>query len=150
MLGASEHLKPQSDRDVGTHMIQFMDRYFLKDGFFKRFSKVLADFLRHSLIHSFGSYTSPQATFQLALANSTDLNSHAWAEEQKGIKEITLNSLSLAEQTMQAFKKFQADVEKADTQLIENILKTKDLNIEVGNAITNQFDVMFKELTKLM
>jgi hypothetical protein len=148
MLGASEHLKPQSDRDVGTYMIQFMDKYFLKDGFFKKFSKVLADFLRHSLIHSFGSYTSPQVNFQLALAISTNLSLHAAATEEEGKRKITVNSLSLAEQTLQAFKKFQAEVEKGDSQLIDNILKTKNLNLDVGNGITKQFDVMFKELTK--
>ena len=147
MLGASEMDNPRSDRDVGTYMIEFMGKYFPKDGFFKKFSKVLADFLRNSLVHSFGSYTSPKATFQLVLAISTDLNVHARAVEEDGTRKIKLNSLSLAEQTLQAFKKFESEVEKGqNVQLITKILNARDLQTEVGKGITNEFDVRFKEL----
>jgi hypothetical protein len=78
-----------------------------------------------------------------------DLSIPAQAEEKDGKRIVTLNSLALAKQTLQAFKKFKAEVEEGkNTELLSNIIKARDHKITVVPEITNQFNIEFERLIK--
>jgi hypothetical protein len=133
--------------DVGTYIIQFMDKYFLRGSVFKDLSKVLADFLRHVLVHSYGAYDSPRSPFGLGLYINLDRNEIARAVVRDGKAGIELNSLALAEQTLDAFEKFKKAVEKGDSaELLAKIIRARDHEIEIGKPIVNQFNVMYERL----
>jgi hypothetical protein len=148
MLGALKRKKKDGDEaDIGRYLMDFMKIYFDRSSFFKKISKVLADFLRHSLVHSYGSYTSPVATFKLALAISTDLTVQARASEKDGNRKMVLNSLVLAEQTLKAFQKFKAKVKDGKTkELVANIIKARDDERTVGKKIIRQFTLHYNKL----
>lgn len=150
MLGASKTPNDfEKERaDLGTYVMEFIQDRFERHSPFKHLVKVLADFLRHALVHGYGSYT-PTLDYGLALFISLDMNDRARAVEEKGTRVIELNSLALAEETLRAFEEFKDEVnEGKNAELLSNIRRARDHDVKVGESIRNQFNVVFEKLKK--
>ena len=66
--GASQHRKrtPRAQPDLGTYIMAFIWDFFPQASPFRKLEKVLADFLRHDLVHGFGC-ANPSVPFELGL-----------------------------------------------------------------------------------
>ncbi len=150
MLGASKTPNDfEKERaDLGTYAMEFIQDRFERHSPFKHLVKVLADFLRHALVHGYGSYT-PKLDYGLDLFISLDMNDRARAAEERGIRKIQLNSLALAEETLRAFEEFREEVnEGKNAELLSNIVRARDHEVKVGESIRNQFNVVFDKLKR--
>jgi hypothetical protein len=134
--------------DLGTYVMEFIQKYFPSGNLFKLLDKVLADFLRHALVHGYGSY-SPKVDFDLALFISVDMEDKVHAVEERGKRVIELNSLALANDSIRAFEAFKDDVIQAqDADLLSKIARARDHDVKVSGKIANQFNVVFDRFKK--
>jgi hypothetical protein len=147
MTGAYQHRRSQSPNQVdpGSYSIEFINRYFPRGSYFKKLSKVLADFLRHDLVHGFGS-ANPKVPFRMGLFIRSDPQDQIRTGTQRGKNFLALNSIALAEHTISAFEGMKTIVTQGeDVDLIRNIVKAKRLRIPVSTRVSNQFEVVYQE-----
>jgi hypothetical protein len=147
MTGASRNRRSQCPNQVdpGFYMMEFMDRYFPQGSYFKKFSKVLADFLRHALVHGFGS-TNPKVGFGVGLFIRADSQDQIRAGTRQGKKFLALNSIALAKHSISAFERMKNIVtEGKDLELLKNIVKAKRLRLPVSARVSNQFEAVYLE-----
>jgi hypothetical protein len=150
MLGASRTPNDfEKERaDLGIYVMEFIQERFERHSSFKHLVKVLADFLRHALVHGYGSYT-PKLDFGLDLFISLDMNDRTRAVEETGIRKIRLNSLALADETIRAFEEFLEEVnEGKNAEQLSNIVRARDHEVKVSESISNQFNVVFEKLIR--
>ena len=147
MTGASRHRHSQCPNQVdsGFYMMEFMNRYFPQKSYFKKLSKVLADFLRHALVHGFGS-TNPEVGFRVDLFIRADSQDQIRAGMRQGKKSLALNSIVLAKHSISAFERMKKIVtEGKDLELLKNIVKAKRLRLPVSVRVSNQFEAVYQE-----
>lgn len=147
MTGASRirHSQCPNQVDPGFYMMEFMNRYFPQGSYFKKLSKVLADFLRHALVHGFGS-TNPKVGFGVGLFIHADSQDQIRAGTRKGKKFLALNSIALAQHSISAFECMKNIVtEGKDLELLKNIAKAKRLRLPVSLRVSNQFEAVYQE-----
>lgn len=148
LTGAMQHQKtdPGREADTGTYIMEFLRRYFTRDSFFKKLNKVLADFLRHDLVHGFGS-ANQNLPFEIALFIDSNVSHQIQAGEYNGKKMLSLNSMALAHQTIEAFYKFKRDVDKGrGSALYDNIVQAKNYSHPLNKRISNQFEAVYKQV----
>jgi hypothetical protein len=150
LTGAKQHQKTNfcGHPDTGTYITEFIQRYFTPNSFFKKLNKVLSDFLRHDLVHGFGS-ANPNHPFQIGLFINSNMGLQIQARENNGKRMLSLNSMALAQQTIEAFYKFKSDVDKAgDSTLWGNIVRAKNYSHPLSKRILNQFEAVYKQVQK--
>jgi hypothetical protein len=148
MTGARQHRRSQclNQLDPGSYTMEFVARYFPQGSYFKKLSKVLADFLRHDLVHVFGS-TNPKVGFKMGLFIRADSQDQIRAGVRQGKKFLALNSIALAEHTISAFECMKSIVtEGKDLEILKNIVKAKRLRLPVSVRVSNQFEAVFREV----
>jgi hypothetical protein len=134
------------EADTGTYIMYFLQRYFTQDSLFKKLNKVLADFLRHDLVHGFGS-ANPNLPFVLGLFIDNNVRRQVQATEYNGKKMLCLNSMALAHQTIEAFYKLKRDVDcGTDSTLCDHIVRAKNYSRPLGKRISNQFEGVYNSL----
>jgi len=135
IMGAQSHKKAaQCNKvDTGTYIMAFLQGFFRPDSYFKKLHKVLADYLRNTLVHGFGfSKVSPSR--RLVLCIGRDESVQLKAGKNDGEKVLFLNSISLACQTIEAFYSLKQKVEAGDTGLCASISRLMGILIHCLKA----------------
>ena len=146
ITGAQSHKKAaQCNKvDTGTYIMDFLQRFFPRDSYFKKLHKVLADYLRNTLVHGFGSSkVSPPRYIDLCI--DEDASRQLQACKKDGEKVLQLNSISLACQTIEAFDCLKKKVEAGDTHLCTSILEADGYTHRLPKGVCNQFDAVYQE-----
>jgi len=73
--------------DTGAYIMEFVQRFFCRDSYFKKLRKVLADFLRHALVHGFGSGSS-NLPFNIGLFIDKDVSNQIKASCESNKKSL--------------------------------------------------------------
>jgi hypothetical protein len=109
-----------SDRDPGGYIISFIDGFFSAKHPFKLIPKILADSMRHQLVHGFGG-RSTTAPFELGLYVSNDPT--RLYEVRTGTERPTLaiNALAFADGLLAAFARLHKRVAK-ESDLAEAVV----------------------------
>jgi hypothetical protein len=147
LTGAKKHqgISSPAQADKGYYTMEFIQRHFPKGSYFKKLAKVLADYVRHDLVHGFGS-SNATVPFAIMLSIGSSAPAEILAGMRHGKKTIALNSVALAEQIIKACMSMQKKVKNGkDTSVIDNILKAKRLKLSVVLAVSNQFDQVYEE-----
>lgn len=142
--GAIYHLtKHRKEVEVGAYIIDFLQDYFVRDSYFKKMKKILADPLRNHLVHGFASSTA-NVPFDLGLfIQDGSIQVKSGMVNHKKI--IKLNGIAFANQTIRAFLKLKQKAEDGtDRKLVTNILKAKTFSYPVSSSAKNEFDAVFK------
>ncbi|MEN8263265.1 MAG: hypothetical protein ABFR82_07365, partial [Nitrospirota bacterium] len=130
VFGARYHKKAEEDNnipDVGAYIIEFIEKYFPSKNEFKKISKILADYLRHSLVHGFAPLHD-NYPFDLNLViNENSIEEPIKTFEGKKLG-IQLNGIAFADQVISTFKKRIKEVinneKRGSDELVRNILQT--------------------------
>lgn len=147
ITGARRHKEATQCNQVytGTYIMEFVQKFFRRDSYFKRLCKVLADFLRHVLVHGFGS-GSANVPFRIGLFICEDETNQIIASYESNKKMLKLNSIALAAQTIQAFNKLKQTVDEGkDADLIDSIVAAINYTHPVSNRVSNQFDKVYEQ-----
>ena len=146
ITGARRHKEAaQCNRvDTGTYIMVFLQRFFQPDSYFKKLHKVLADYLRNTLVHGFGfSKMSPPRHIDLCIDENASRQLQACKKD--GERVLKLNSISLACQTIEAFDRLKKEVEAGDTGLCASILEADGCTCELPKRVRHQFDAVYEE-----
>lgn len=144
--GAAQHqpATPCERPDPGMYMMEFIRRFFPKGSYFRKLEKVLADFLRHDLVHGFGS-SNPNVPFELGIFISKDTSNRLKAGCKEGKKLLKINAIALAQDTIDAFYTLMERVRQGkDTKLLANVLQATHLSFPVSKRVSNQFAVLHR------
>lgn len=103
MTGAKKHqgIASPAHADTGCYAMEFIQRYFPNGSYFKKLVKVLADFLRHDLVHGFGS-SNPKVDFEIMLFIRSSVAGDILAGMRNNKKMIAISSIALAQHTIEA------------------------------------------------
>jgi hypothetical protein len=148
--GAARHRKQpaQAQPDLGTYIMGFIQDYFPRASPFRKLEKVLADFLRHDLVHGFGC-ANPAVPFDVGLFISKETNKRVLPGYSDGKRLLKLNSLALARDTIAAFYTVKQKIgSKSDKLLLVRIVQAKDLALPVSSGALKQFDVVHRDLER--
>ena len=148
--GAAQHRKqpPRAQPDLGTYIMGFIRDYFPRDSLFRKLEKVLADFLRHDLVHGFGA-ANPTVPFDLGLFVSKETSKRVTSGYSNGKKLLKLNSHALARDTIAAFYTLKQKVRSgADKPLLARIVQAKTLALPVSSGALKQFEVVHREIER--
>lgn len=146
MTGAHRHRRNQclSRIDPGSYLIEFINHYYPSGSYFKKLSKVLADFLRNDLVHGFGS-ANPKVPFGIGIFISSDPKNQIKVGMRRRKHFLALNAIALAEHTISAFEGMKKIVtEGKDVELIRNIARAKRLSWPVSLRVLNQFENVYQ------
>jgi len=150
MSGANQHRRAKCPNrvDPGSYSIQFIERYFPHGSYFKKLSKVLADFVRHDLVHGFGS-GNPNVSFKIGLFIDSDPRNQIKGGMKRGKKFLALNNIALAEHTIAAIESMKRTVISGrDLNLVSNIVRAKRIRLTVSGRVSNQFQVVYQDACK--
>lgn len=148
--GAARHRKQplRAQADLGTYIMGFIRDYFPRTSPFRNLEKVLADFLRHDLVHGFGC-ANPAVPFDLGLFISKETSKRVLHGYSDGKKLLKLNSLALARDTIAAFYTVKHKmVSGSDKLLLVRIVQAKNLALPVSSGALKQFDVVHRDLER--
>jgi hypothetical protein len=108
-------------KDPGRYIIEFIETYFPRKHPFKRISKILADAMRHELVHGFGGRRS-SAPFELALYVSADKGRFYEVRERRRRRPLlTINSVAFADAVLGAAGDIRRRMDR-EPCLVERIL----------------------------
>jgi hypothetical protein len=116
---------------------------------FKNFGySPLADFLRHDLVHGFGS-ANPSVPFEIGLFISKETSKRVTPGYSDGKKSLKMNSIALARDTIAAFYTLKRKVRSGtDKLLLARIARAKNLTLPVNSGALKQFEVMHRDLER--
>lgn len=134
--------------DLGAYIMTFIRDFFPRENEFRRLEKVLADFLRHDLVHGFGC-ANPMVPLNLSLFIGKENSKRVEPGHSDGQEVLKLNSIALAQDTMSAFyglkKKVRVGLEKP---LLKRIVMAKHLGLRVSGGVLRQFEVVHRDLER--
>ena len=137
--GAYKHKGMKDPRTVntGTYIINFIETFFPKGSKFKQVSKILADNLRHELVHGFGS-CSTNAPFDMAIfvKNAPDRQVELGRRRRRDV--VRINAVALADQVLEGFAALQ-DQLGSNFDLVKKICAASRLRFIVQKRVINQF-----------
>ncbi len=148
--GAAQHRQRASRArpDLGTYIMAFIRDYFPRESPFRKLEKVLADFLRHDLVHGFGC-ANPSVPFELSLFISKATSKRVTPGYLDGKKLLKMNSIALARDTMAAFYTLKHKVRSGtDKPLLARMVQAKNLALPVSRGALKQFDVVHRDLER--
>jgi len=146
ITGARKHKEAAqcNQVDTGTYIMEFLQRFFPQDSYFKKLNKVLADLLRHTLVHGFGS-SKVNIPAHIELCIHKDVRVQIKAGSKDGKQALYFNSVSLADQTIEAFNSLKQNVDAGDADLCVIILEALEYTHPVSKHVFNQFDAVYQE-----
>ncbi len=148
--GAAQHQRrnPRAQQDLGTYIMAFIRDFFPPGSQFRKLEKVLADFLRHDLVHGFGC-ANPMVPFDLSLFIRKETSKRVVPGYSDGKKQLKINAIALARDTMSAFYKLKQKVQSGtDKPLLDRIARAKNLALPVSKGALNQFEVLHRDLER--
>ncbi len=134
--GSKEERETCRTSDSGSYITQFIESFFPSPSDFRRVSKILADDLRHELVHGFGS-RNPERPFELqVLVAEPPVASVALGRDAKTLR---VNSLLLADDTAAALLALRQSVE-TDPALAARVAVAAAIRFPVQAKVQNQFE----------
>lgn len=143
--GARQHSRnrPPSHCDPGVYLMDFLRDFFPARSYFKKLCKVLADELRHDLVHGFGSKRHGSQV-RLALYVDPNTASQIKVGAQRGHRLLALNAVAFAEQTAEAFERLRRAVaDESDPELVKRIARAARLAWPPTQGVRQQFDQVY-------
>lgn len=143
--GAYRHLRAVRDEcprppDPGVYLMQVIQHHFPRGSFYKHLGKVLADELRHDLVHGFGSL-GRRGAVRLALALKSDTTVELKVGKRHGKDTIVINAVAFADQFLAAFRHVKDLVDRgSDPGLVSRIARATRSRWPVGQGVRNQFE----------
>ena len=138
-----------STPDVGGYINRFIEKYFPNKDHYKSISKILSDYLRHTLVHGFAPRKDGYP-FDLHLVISKDGKTlPPLACEKNNRLVIKLDGISFLNKVLTAFETIKREL-STDANLANNIVAAEDYgkNISTPKEVTNQFIASFPKLKK--
>ena len=135
--------------DPGGYITRFIEKYFPSKDQYKLISKILADYLRHTLVHGFAPREDGYP-FDLQLVVSTQARDiPPLAVEKNGRLAICLDAISFVNKIITAFEQVKRGLDK-DNKLVQNIIAAEDAakKITPPKEVTNQFIASYAKLQK--
>ena len=135
--------------DPGGYITRFIEGYFPSKDQYKSISKILADYLRHILVHGFAPREDGYP-FDLHLTVSTQgHNIPPLAVESNNRLAIQLDAISFANKIVAAFEQVKQSMEK-DTELAKKIVAAEEASKKISppKDVTNQFIASYAKLQK--
>ena len=121
----------------------FIEKYFVN--YFKRLNKVLADELRHDLVHGFGSLGRP-AGVALAVAVNSDTDIEIKVGQLRRRNTMALNAVAFSEQFLTAFRRVKHLVDTGkDPALVSRVACAARLELRIVEGVQNQFETIYRE-----
>lgn len=151
--GAAKHVAAIREKetrlpDPGIYLMAFVQRYFPKGSMFKKLVKVLADELRHDLVHGFGSL-GRQPGVRLAIAVKADTAVDLRVAQRRGKPTLAINAIAFAAAFLAAFDQVRDRLASgSDPRLTANIARASRLRFPVNTGVRHQFDVVYDEATR--
>ncbi len=148
--GAAQHRRrtPRGQPDLGKYIMTFIRDFFPRESQFRKLEKVLADFLRHDLVHGFGC-ANPTVPFDLRLFISKETSKRVAAGYSDGKKLLKINAIALARDTMSAFYRLKQRVRSGtDKPLLTKMVQAKNLALPVIKGALKQFEVVHLDLER--
>ena len=148
--GAVQHRRrtPPVHPDLGVYIMTFIRDFFPRESQFRRLEKVLADFLRHDLVHGFGC-ANPMTPLNLGLFIGKENSKRMEASHSDGQKLLKMNSIALAVDTMSAFYRLKNKVRVGrEKPLLKKIVTAKHLGLPVSGGVLRQFEVVHRDLER--
>lgn len=130
----------RSNVNSGGYIVSFIDGFFSSESQFKLISKILADDLRHELVHGFGSRPS-ERPFLLGLFVADVPARQVELSAVKGMPELRINALILADHVAEACKRVRARV-ATDAALVDRIASAASVDWPVSQGVLNQFEAV--------
>ncbi len=121
--------------DTGTYIIRFIDGFFPSTSDFRQVSKILADDLRHELVHGFGS-RNPERPFELEVFVAEPPTPSI--EPGPAAKSLRINSLLLADDTAAALQRLREAV-VITPELADRAATAAAIRFPVQAKVQNQF-----------
>ncbi len=131
---ASSHRWP----DVGGYISETIKQAFPKGSAFKHLDKILSDYLRHALVHGFGS-DQRGTDFDVSLIVRPADVFQADIDESKKPPVLRVNSVALAEDTIKAFDAVEKQL-GSDVILWSNFARALTINLPIGGKVQHQFE----------
>jgi len=137
---ATKDRRRRRDRwpDVGTYITQVITTYFPPGSSFRHIDKLLADFLRHGLVHGFGSRTYDTNFVIRVMVAPRDAFDATMPVSRIG-PFLDINAVALADDTIQAFTAVQQKLVHSDV-LCSKVAATKMIRIRPGKKLDRQLD----------
>lgn len=135
--------------DPGGYITRFIEKYFPNKDQHKLISKVLADYLRHTLVHGFAPREDGYP-FDLQLVVSTQgRDIPPQAVERNGRLTIRLDAISFIDKVVTAFGQVKRGL-NVDNKLVQNIVAAEETakRISPPKEVTNQFIASYAKLQK--
>lgn len=143
--GAQYHIEdPERIPDVGKYSVFFLQDYFESESYFKKIKGILANYLRHSLVHGYGSIADDSVT-NLVVIISNDSDYQIKSGYFRGNKALKLNAIEFAKQILSAFSKLEEKINKKDKDIIDKFEKAKKHEIKYSVKIKNEFNSIYEE-----
>lgn len=134
--------------DPGGYITRFIEKYFPSKDQYKSISKILADYLRHTLVHGFAPREDGYP-FDLKLTVSKDHQIPPLAVEANGRLAIQLDAIYFVNKIVAAFEKVKRDLDK-DDELAQKIVAAEEASKKFSppKEVTNQFIASYAKLRK--
>lgn len=148
--GAAEHRRrtPRAQPDLGKYIMAFIRDFFPRESQFRRLEKVLADFLRHDLVHGFGC-ANPTVPFDLSLLIRKETSKRVAPGYSDGKKLLKINAIALARDTMSAFYRLKQKVRSGtDKPLLDRMVQARNLALPISKGALKQFEVVHRDLER--
>jgi len=148
--GAAQHRRrtPRAQPDFGTYIMAFIRDFFPRESQFRKLEKVLADFLRHDLVHGFGC-ANPTVPFDLSLFIRKESSKRVVAGYSDGKKQLKINAIALARDTMSGFYSLKQKVRSgSDKPLLDRMVQARNLALPVSKGALKQFEVVHRGLER--
>jgi hypothetical protein len=137
--GGARHKKTESELrvDPGGYIIDFICEYFPRKDPFKKIAKILADALRHELIHGFGGREST-APFELGLYVSPDTERTYEVRDGRRRPTLAVNAVAFADAVLKAFDNLTRRVQ-LEPDLVDRVLAGSRLKFDTPTAVVAEW-----------
>lgn len=150
--GADLHYKCLSKNntpDIGSYIGRFIENYFPDRDRFKKISKILSDYLRHSLVHGFAPRVdSYPFDINLYVSNGKKYLPPNSKEKDNRLT-LEIDGVSFLAAIIKAFEKLKSEVGNNE-DMANKFIKAEKYCLKVvpGKEILNQFIASFPILNK--
>jgi hypothetical protein len=137
---AAAHRKAIASRkslDVGTYICQAITQFFPKGSRFKHVDKILADNLRHALVHGFGS-RADVGSFDVLISVMPFIDTGVGVTFIGTRPAIAIDAVRLGQETVLAFDNARKALIK-NSSLAQNFIQAKSFVFPVPPAVSRQF-----------
>ena len=135
--------------DVGGYITRFIETYFSKKDHYKLVSKILSDYLRHTLVHGFAPREDGYPFDLHLVISKQDHDIPPLAIKKNSRLAIKMDGISFLNRIFVAFDRVKKDLAN-DAKLASNIVAAEEhsKNMLPPKEVTNQFIASYAKLQK--